>query len=558
MNDWHLKKASEVAAALGTDPSSGLGSDEARKRLAQYGPNELTEKGVKSPWRILWEQITGVMVVILIIAAVVSFFLGEFKDATAIMAIVVLNAILGVRQEYKAEKAMAALKKLAAPVVRVRRGGEVIAIASRELVPGDVILVEAGSHVPADCRAIEAANLRVEEAALTGESEPADKNTASLAGADLPLGDRRNMLFLGTTVVYGRGVCLVTGTGMDTEIGRIAGMIQSVERTATPLQLRLDHLGKVLAVVALFLVGIIFCLGLWREGTDNLRQIFLTAISMAVAAVPEGLPAVVTIALALGAQRMLTRKALIRKLLAVETLGSVTVICSDKTGTLTENRMTVQAVVAGGVRTAAPGSAGAGNPATDPALAFTLAGGALCNDAELKHQREGVEVEAVGDPTETALVVAATHAGLSKPDLEKAMPRTAEAPFDADRKRMSTVHAVNTATIPAWFGRMEPTLAAIVFTKGSVDGLLEITDRIWMDGVVRPMDASLRERVQHVRGGSPRAARPRLPVSLRPRVVLPPAEAVIARRGIRIARGRPAGDPHRVVEARRRGRDLPW
>jgi Ca2+-transporting ATPase len=376
----------------GTDAAHGLSTAEAARRLIQHGPNELVERGAKSPWRIVWEQLTATMVVILIVAAVISAALGDYKDTIIILAIVVLNAILGFTQEYRAERAMAALKKLAVPIVKVRRDGHVQELAARELVLGDIVLLEAGNLVPADGRILESANLRIQEAALTGESEPVDKVTHALGEEELPLGDRRNMGYMGTVVTYGRGQIVVTDTGMRTELGAIAAMLQTMEQEPTPLQRRLNQLGRTLAIVALAIVGVIFAIGLLRG--EDIKLMFLTAVSMAVAAVPEGLPAVVTITLALGAQRMLRRRALIRKLAAVETLGSVTVICSDKTGTLTENRMTVTALESAGQRAAmadllpaaAPTNADGPRlqPVAQPALALLLAGGALCNDALLE------------------------------------------------------------------------------------------------------------------------------------------------------------------------------
>ena len=372
-------------------------SEEAQRRLAEYGPNELAEAGVKSPWRILAEQFTSLLIIILIIAAVVSAFLGDYEDAIVIMAIVVLNGALGFRQEYKAEKTMSALRKLAAPVVRVRRAGEVTEVAAADLVPGDVVLLEAGNVIPADARLIHSASLRVQEAALTGESEPVEKIAEALAQPEVPLADRVNMLFMGTSASYGRAEAVIVGTGMDTELGKIAGMIQNVERDPTPLQKRLGQLGRWLAIAALVLVIVIFAQGLIRG--EDLRIMFLTAVSMAVAAVPEGLPAIVTVALSLGAQRMLRRKALIRKLPAVETLGSVTVICSDKTGTLTENRMTVVILDVVGHEIDLQQEMKHGHPAAlaavdagqarellqdKPAVPVLVAGGSLCNDSILQ------------------------------------------------------------------------------------------------------------------------------------------------------------------------------
>ncbi|NOZ29425.1 MAG: cation-translocating P-type ATPase [Chloroflexi bacterium] len=529
MSDWYRRDPVDVLARLETDAERGLSQAEAQRRLAEYGPNELIEHGLKSPWLILWEQLTAMMVVILIVAAVVSAALGDYKDAIAIVAIVVLNAVLGFTQEYRAEKAMAALKKLSVPTVKVRRDGHVQEISARELVPGDIVLLEAGDLVPADGRLLESINLRVQEAALTGESEPVEKSPGALDYEDLPLGDRRNMVYMGTVVTYGRGVAVVTATGMHTELGRIAEMIQTVKREPTPLQRRLEQLGHGLAVAALVIVAVVFVLGVLRG--EDLRLMFLTAISLAVAAVPEGLPAVVTIALALGAQRMLRRRALIRKLPAVETLGSVTVICSDKTGTLTENRMTVTVLDVAGKTVSltevlqrgqpvwtrfgnphpapeAPAEEAAapdlpeadarGEETLDPSLQLLLAGAALCNDAILEPVDDGSgRLRALGDPTEGALVVAAAQFGLLKAELERALPRIAEVPFTSERKRMTTVHRVPSSQEqrPAWL----PSLgdgAAVVFTKGAVDTLLEVSSQVWVDGRVEPLDDQWRRRIQ--------------------------------------------------------------
>lgn len=383
---WHTLDIPEVLNNLQSDATNDLDGAAVVRRLAEHGPNELVERGGKSPWRILWEQLTATMVIILIVAALLSAFLGDYKDAIVILVIVVLNALLGFSQEYRAERAMAALKKLAVPTVKVRRNGRVQEISARDLVPGDLVLLEAGNLVPADGRMLESANLRIQEAALTGESEAVDKDPNALTTTDLPLGDRRNMAYMGTIVTYGRGQMLTTATGMKTELGAIATLMQSTKRAPTPLQRRLDHLGRMLAGVVLAIVAVIFGLGLLRG--EALQAMFLTAVSMAVAAVPEGLPAVVTIALALGAQRMLKRRALIRKLAAVETLGSVTVICSDKTGTLTENRMTVTVLDVAGQQIDLPSAIDAKSAAPQPngqaALALLLIGGVLCNDALLE------------------------------------------------------------------------------------------------------------------------------------------------------------------------------
>ena len=512
MGNWHHLDVGAVLAQLNSDADRGLSETEATRRLAEHGPNELIERGLKSPWLILWEQLTATMVVILIIAAIVSALLGDFKDAVAILAIVVLNTALGFTQEYRAERAMVALKKLAVPTVKVRRDGRVQEISARELVPGDIVLLEAGNLVPADGRLLESANLRIQEAALTGESEPVEKDPRALMGPDLPLGDRRNMAYMGTVVTYGRGLAVVTETGMDTELGGIATLIQTVRQEPTPLQRRLDQLGRKLAAVALAVVGVVFGLGLLRG--EDARLMFLTAVSMAVAAVPEGLPAVVTIALALGAQRMLKRRALIRKLPAVETLGSVTVICSDKTGTLTENRMTVTVLDVAGHRVDLTEHLRGARPVLDPgderppvltgqpALALLLAGGALCNDAVLEPNGDDSEVNTevrpyhtVGDPTEGALVVAAARLGLWKAELEKVLPRVAEVPFDSERKRMTTVHRVTTIA-----GSNLPTLGIgsppyVAFSKGAVDRLLDVSSQVWVGGMAEPLSATWRQRI---------------------------------------------------------------
>jgi Ca2+-transporting ATPase len=506
---WHTSEAAEVLRALGTDAASGLSNEEAARRLEERGTNELEDRGTRSPWAILWEQFTSTMIVILIVAALASALLGDYEDAIAIAIIVVLNAALGFGQEYRAERAMAALQHLSAPRVKVRREDRVREISARELVPGDVVLLEAGNLVPADGRLLDAANLRVQEAALTGESEPVEKYPAALEEEDTPLGERADMVYSSTVVAMGRGLFVVTETGMATELGKIASMIQTTDREQTPLQRRLNQVGKVLALAALVIVGVVFALGLLRG--EDLEVMFLTAVSLAVAAVPEGLPAVVTIALALGAHRMFRRRALIRKLPAVETLGSVTVICSDKTGTLTQNRMTVtvldvadHTVELGEVRLtdSKPGPDG-GTPLSigdDPTLALLLAGSALCNDALLEDHEED-EFGAVGDPTEGALVVAAAREGLKKPEIEVALPRVGEVPFDSGRKRMTTVHEVvsdseNLEALNPVLNAEQGSVSYIAFTKGAVDSLLEISSEVWTgDGQVESLTEGWRERI---------------------------------------------------------------
>jgi Ca2+-transporting ATPase len=508
LTNWYSLKTPSVLDELKTT-INGLSTDDAARRLQEDGPNELKEQGTKSPFVILWEQFTAFMVLILIAAAIISFFLGEHVDAIAIMVIVIVNGILGFQQEFKAEKAMAALKRMSVPTIKVKREGNVIEIPSIEIVHGDIVLLEAGNLIPADGRLIESANLRVQEAALTGESEPVEKHEDIVEGDNIPLGDRKNMAYMGTVVTYGRGQMAVTATGMSTELGNIASMLQKVGGEQTPLQKRLDQIGKKLALLAAILVGIIFIEGLITEGRGAIKELFLTAVSMAVAAVPEGLPAVVTIALALGAQRMLRRRALIRKLPAVETLGSVTVICSDKTGTLTENVMTVTMLDVAGHTLDFTEHLKKTGPILDfddpdipmekvHNMALLLAGGTLCNDAELRIDKSTGNISAIGDPTEGAIVVAAMKAGLSKTEMEKDMQRVLELPFDSERKCMTTVHAASKDTIMDELRNWHANAGApsfVAFTKGAVDQLLGGTTSVLNDGVVEPADAKIRESI---------------------------------------------------------------
>ncbi len=524
MKPWYEVDSDAAAAQLGTDPERGLTASDAARRLAVDGPNELVESGARSAWTIAWEQLTATMVVILIVAAVVSVAVGDYKDAVAILAIVVLNAVLGFYQEFRAEKAIAALKKLAVPHVSVRRDGHVMDIAARDLVVGDVMLLEAGNVVAADGRVVGAANLRTQEAALTGESQPVEKDPAAITaptdGSAVVVGDRRNMVFMGTAVTYGRGHAVVTGTGMRTELGAIATMLQAVHREPTPLQRRLDQLGGRLAIAALAIVAVMFVMGLARG--EAFKVMFLTAVSMAVAAVPEGLPAVVTIALALGAQRMLRRHALIRKLAAVETLGSVTVICSDKTGTLTENRMRAAILDVAGRRVElADGMtlrldtwtrAGTQQVAAtderadmDVGLALLLAGGALCNDAVVEGEETDASTTgtALGDPTEVALVHAAAQAGFTKSHLERQFPRVAEVPFESERKRMTTIHSWPVDSMPlaevlrlAWsVDNGAARLRHVAFTKGGVDQLIGISRQVWVGQASERLDEEWASRI---------------------------------------------------------------
>ena len=487
---WHTSSKEKVLTTLNTS-AQGLSDAEAALRVKQYGSNQLKEKRTKSPFKMLFQQFTETMVLILIVAALLSFFLGKATEGIAIIAIVLLFGFLGFLQDYRAEKAMAALNRMVVPKVRVRRNGATKEISARELVPGDIVEFEAGNVIPADLRILESFNVKMQEAALTGESEPVDKSAAPVDQEDIPLGDRTNMAFMGTVVTYGRGVGIAVGTGMKTELGKIANLIGTVESKRTPLQEKLDKLGKLLALVGAGAAAVIFGIGVLLG--ESVADMFLTAVSVAVAVVPEGLPAVVTITLALGGQRMLRRNALIRKLPAVETLGSVTVICTDKTGTLTQNKMTVT-VMDLAQCTVSYDPSPVINEEHTAILDFALALSVLCNDATLDKGTERTSGEKViGDPTEVALLIAAAERGIYKDDLYDVLPRTDEIPFDSDRKRMSTVHKVK-RPLPDYF-RFSPDTPFIICTKGAADGLLKISDYVWVDGEHKPLDEGWKGRI---------------------------------------------------------------
>ncbi len=475
----------------------GLTSAGAGALLEQYGLNALKEKKRRTPLRMFLDQFTDFMVLVLIAAAVVSGIIGEPADTIAIVVIVLLNAALGFTQEYRAEKAIEALKKMAASLAVVVRDGGHQTISASELVPGDIVLLDAGRIVPADIRIIEASRLRAEEAALTGESVPVEKTTEALSSEALPLGDRRNMLYKGTSITYGRGTGVVTATGMETELGRIAGMLQGEEEGKTPLQKRLAGFGRILAVAVLAICAVIFAAGLLR-GEPAIRM-FLVAVSLAVAAIPEALPAVVTIALALGARKMVKRNALVRKLPAVETLGSVTYICTDKTGTLTLNRMTVEEMWVDGVTVKRETLNVKGEEAKKPIpphVSLLTPHGlfntalALSNDAQ-----PGAAGEVIGDPTEAALFAAAREQGYAKDRLEQEFPRAAELPFDSERKLMTTFHETAGAGVqgPGSSGQASGEAEGITgkyisFSKGAVEVLLERCDRILTSDGVKAID----------------------------------------------------------------------
>lgn len=509
-----------VADRFDTRVGEGLTQAEAEERLREHGPNELAEKPRPGFFKMLMAQFGNFLVIILIVAAAASLLLGEVVDAVAIMVIVVLNAVVGVVQESKAEAALAALQKMAAPNAQVIREGHRITVPSRELVPGDIVTIEAGNYVPADLRLTESVNLRIEEASLTGESVPVEKHANTVLDREIPIGDRRNSAFMSTVVTYGRGSGIVVATGMHTQIGLIAEMLQSYEAEPTPLQKKLDQLAKVLGIGCLAICFIIFAWGLIRDthfGTifqqgipayfsaekRDIISLFMTAVSLAIAAVPEGLPAVVTICLALGMQRMIKRHALIRKLPAVETLGCATVICSDKTGTLTQNEMTVVQGWAGGRRFQVSGEGYAPrgefmidntpfNVSDYEETVLLLYGSLLCNDAKLEESGEenGARTwRMVGDPTEGAMVVAAAKGGIWRADADGIFPRVMEVPFDSERKRMTTIHQFRRpAQRDSAIGFDPP--AVIAFVKGAPDVVLGLCTGFIKDGKIMPLDAA--------------------------------------------------------------------
>jgi P-type Ca2+ transporter type 2C len=491
MKNWWHQNIQQAVAALGTDAAEGLSPAEIAPRRGEYGPNRLTEAPPRGPWKIFFEQFKDFMIWVLFGAALVSGFLKEWVDAVAIVAIIILNAVLGLVQEYRAERSLLALRRMASPTSRVVRGGERMSIAAGDLVPGDLIELEAGDNVPADARVSwHTPNFAVQEASLTGESTPVAKTAAALdEHRDVPLAERANIVYLGTSVVSGKARAIVVETGMRTELGRIAGMIQSIETEDTPLQRRLEKFGKLIVYLCFALVLIVFGLELLRGG--DVLEMFLTAVSLAVAAIPEGLPAVVTIALALGVQRMVKRHAIIRKLPAVETLGCATVICSDKTGTLTRNEMTVRAVY---VRSGLFEVTGTGyepvgafeadgreiDPAAHPDLLQALRCGVLSNDAELVRKDGAFRI--LGDPTEGALLSAAAKAGLSKAGSAARFDFLEEIPFDSERKRMTMVRRDGES------GR------AVAFVKGAPDILLGLCTRVLDVASERPLtDADVAE-----------------------------------------------------------------
>lgn len=453
---WYKKSKNEILQELDVDEKNGLSSTEALRRLEKYGKNKLETKKKKTLFKQFLSQLKDVMIYILIIAAIISAFLGEISDALIILLVIIINAVIGVIKESKAEKALDALKELSTPKALVKRDGSLKEILSEDIVPGDIVIIDAGRYIPGDLRLIDTANLKIEESAFTGESVPSEKDASFLPDKEVPIGDQNNMAFMSTLATYGRGVGVVVGTGMNTEIGKIAKMIEQEENDETPLQKKLSELGKILGFLAVGICILIFIISFF-QGRD-LLEMFLTSISLAVAAIPEGLPAIVAIVLALGVQRMVKKNAIIRKLPAVETLGSVSIICSDKTGTLTQNKMTVTTIYA--------------NDSYIKESEFNLNDNeskllvdcmVLCNDATYSEKSQ------TGDPTEIALLESPFKLNILKEKLEKEFKRIDEIPFDSDRKLMTTVNLVDDKK-------------ARVFTKGALDSILSICNKISING----------------------------------------------------------------------------
>jgi len=525
--EFHALTAEETLKHLEVH-AEGLSSAEAEKRLAHYGQNQLQEAPRPGFLALLWGQLNNFVVILLIVASIISALLGDYVEAIAIMAIVVLNAVLGIIQEQRAEQALAALKKLAAPEAQVLRDGSRKSVPAYNLVPGDIVFLEAGNFIPADLRLLEAINLRVEEASLTGESLPVQKNAATVLDKNVPLGDRKNTAFMGTVVSYGRGRGVVTSTGMNTQLGLIATMLQNVESEETPLQRRLDQLGKSLSIGSLILVAVVFIVALFNYTeirglfsdpaeyfttfAEQITEVFIIAISLAIAAVPEGLPAVVTISLALGMREMIQRHALIRKLSSVETLGSATTICSDKTGTLTQNEMTVTRIWADGQFVSVSGTGYtpkgeflAGGKTVDakqyPAILSTLWLGVLNNDSVIETTGESETNQTyriVGDPTEGALLVAAAKAGAIPVEIKEAYPRESEVPFDSERKRMITIHDVTKPSPedPSPFTNEKHKNWDVIAVKGAPDIVLTLCSKYQgMDDQPRDLNDETRSRI---------------------------------------------------------------
>jgi P-type Ca2+ transporter type 2C len=514
---WHAIDVEDIAHLLATSTDRGLTCEEAATRLAHYGANELGAAARISPWRLFLAQLRNVLVQILLVAVVLSAALGHALESLVIAVIVLFAVVLGFAQEHRAERAIEQLRRLAAPEATVVRDDEERDVAARDLVPGDLILLQPGDRVPADARLAEAVNLRLDEAALTGESLPTEKQTTALPGAQRAVADRTNMVFAGTTVAYGRGRAVVVATGMRTEFGGIAHLLQDIEPTKTPLQTNLDHVGRILARAALAVVSVVVAVGLIRD--EPVLEMIVFGTALAVAVVPEALPAVVTISLALAAQRMSARHALIRRLHATETLGSVSVIGTDKTGTLTRNEMTVREAFAADRSYVVSGagyepdgrfsSDGTDMQPTEPLLSL-LAASVLSSDAHLAHHDEAWHVR--GDPTEGALVVAAAKAGLHRTDLDRRFPRVAETPFSTETRRMTTLHATPDGVVAYAKGAPEAVLAGCSHQQSE-------------RGTAVVLDAAGRERIAEMASQMASRALRVLAVARKPGATIADAEA---------------------------------
>ena len=477
MSNWYSKTKDQTLIDLETNEQHGLTDEIVNERLKQYGFNELATKQKRSLWQRIFAQINDVLVYVLIIAALISAFVGEWADASIIALVVVLNAVIGVVQESKAEQALEALKKMATPKAIVKRNGELKEIPSEHVVPGDIVLLDAGRYIPCDLRLIETANLKVEESALTGESVPVDKDAiyhpAMQSDEQVPLGDQKNMAFMSTLVTYGRGVGVAVETGMNSQIGKIATLLHEADDDMTPLQKSLAQVGKYLGFVAVAICIVMFLIG-FLQGRDTL-EMFMTAISLAVAAIPEGLPAIVSIVLAIGVQRMIKQNVIIRKLPAVEALGSVTIICSDKTGTLTQNKMTVTHFYSDNTYDHLENL-----NVNNDTQRLLLENMVLCNDASYNNESQ------TGDPTEIALLVAGSTFNMQKDHLEKIHQRVNEMPFDSDRKMMSTVHTYDENYYS--------------MTKGAIDKLLPRCTHIFKNGKIEVLTDADKNQILEAAG----------------------------------------------------------
>ena len=483
MKFFFNKDIDEVLEHFDTNISTGLSTYEARKRLQEYGPNQLESKKKKTFLQVFFRQFKSFMIIILLVAAVISGVIGIMHDeglldTFVIVGILIVNALVGAFQERKAESSLEALKNLAAPETKVLRDGMIREVESRELVPGDVVVLETGSVIPADLRITEAVNLKVQESALTGESVPVLKQTEIMGGDDIPLGDRKNMAFSSGMVTYGRGRGIVAATGMNTEVGKIADLLQQTADTETPMSKRLQQLGKVLGIAALIISAVIFIVGILYG--NPLLSMFMVAVSLAVAAIPEGLPAVSTVVLAIGVQRMVKRNAIIRTLPAVETLGGATVICSDKTGTLTQNKMTVVKAYVNHKQTEVNRVEHPGEPNHEEQILLSIA--VLCADAQISKNQGGL-TEFTGDPTETALLDFGLLYGMDKNEMELKNQRVAEIPFDSERKRMTTVNRMSED-------------GTRINVKGGLDEVLSVCDRILVEGEVRLLSEEDLEKIR--------------------------------------------------------------